>query len=317
MKILISTSTFGVQSPEPLERLRKAGFDIVLNPHGRKLKPSEVIDLADGAVGMIAGTELLTDDVFRQTPHLKVVSRCGSGLDTLDLEAARRRGIQVLSTPEAPVQGVAELTVALMLGVLRRTAEADRGLRQGSWKPLMGSLLQGKTVGLVGLGRIGRRVVELLKPYNLQILARERYPDPVFVRRHAIRLAPLPTLLRRSDIVSLHVTLDAETRGIIGATELAYMKRSGILINTARGELVDNEALATALTNGHIKGAGIDVYQTEPYQGPLTQCPNAFLTCHMGSYAVETRIHMELEAVTNLIRGLSKIRGRARSAVHA
>jgi D-3-phosphoglycerate dehydrogenase len=308
VKILISTSTFGVQSQEPLERLRKAGFEIVMNPHGRKLKPAEVIELAHGAVGMIAGTELLNEEVFSRTLALKVISRCGSGLDTLDLNAARRRGIDVLTTPDAPVQGVAELTLAMILSLLRRTAEADRMLRQGQWKPLMGSLLHGKTVGLIGLGRIGRRLVELLAPFKVHLAARERMPDGAFVKRHGIRLMPLPALLRRSDIVSLHVTLDDETRRMIGAAQMAAMKRSALLINTARGELVDNEALATALRNGQIAGAGIDVFETEPYQGPLTQCPNALLTCHMGSYAVETRIHMESQAADNLIRALGKRR---------
>ena len=308
MKILISTSSFGAQSTKPLERLRKAGFKIVMNPHGRKLKPLEIVELADGAVGMIAGTELLNEEVFSRTEALRVISRCGSGLDSLDLEAARRRGIEVLTTPEAPVEGVAELTLALILGVLRRTAEADRMLRQGQWKPLMGSLLQGKTVGLVGLGRIGRRLVELLEPFKVHFLARERSPDVAFAKRHDIRLVSLPVLLRRSDIVSLHVTLDDETRGMVGAAQLASMKRRAILVNTARGELVDNEALATALRNGQIAGAGIDVYQKEPYQGPLTDCPNAYLTCHMGSYAIETRIQMEHQAVENLLRALAKHR---------
>jgi D-3-phosphoglycerate dehydrogenase len=317
MKVLISTSTFGVQSSEPLERLKKAGFEIIMNPYGRRLQPSEVLELADGVVGMIAGTEHLTDEVFCKTENLKVISRCGSGLDTLDIDAARRRDIQVLTTPEAPVQAVAELTLALILGVLRRTSEADRIMRQAKWKPLMGNLLQGKTVGLIGLGRIGRRMVELLEPFKPVFLARERTPDKTFVKRHGVRLVDLSHLLQRSDVVSLHVTLDDETRGMIGAAQLATMKHSAILVNTARGELVDNTALATALQNGQIKGAGIDVYQTEPYQGPLTDCPNAFLTCHMGSYAEETRVHMELQAAENLIRAVANLRRKNLKAVHA
>jgi D-3-phosphoglycerate dehydrogenase len=317
MKILISTSTFGVQNTEPLKRLRQAGYTIVMNPHGRRLQPSEILQLADGVVGMIAGTEQLTDEVFSQTKALRVISRCGSGIDTLDLTAAHRRGIQVLTTPNAPVQGVAELTLALMLSVLRRVHESDRALREGKWKPLMGNLLQGKTVGLIGLGRIGRRMVELLKPFDPVFLSRERMPDKSFVKRHDIKLVSLPALIKRADILSLHVTLDNETRGIIGATELAMMKRTAILINTARGELVDNEALATALQNGQIKGAGIDVFQQEPYQGPLTDCPNALLSCHMGSYAVETRMAMEYQAADNLLKALSKLPRERLKAVRA
>jgi D-3-phosphoglycerate dehydrogenase / 2-oxoglutarate reductase len=308
MKVLISTSTFGVQCPEPLERLQKAGFEILMNPYGRRLRTPELLQLLNGVIGLIAGTELLTEEVFSHASALRVISRCGSGLDTIDAKAAHRRGIHILSTPAAPAQGVAELTVGLILGVLRRIAEADRGLRGGKWKPLMGNLLQGKVVGLVGLGHVGRRVVELLEPFQCTVLARERKPERAFVKRHRVRLGNLSTLLRRSDVLLMHVTLDDETRGMIGAPQLALMKPSAILINTARGELVDNAALATALKNDQIKGAGLDVYQSEPYQGPLTDCPNTLLTCHMGTYAAETRVSMEQQAVENLIRALTSLR---------
>lgn len=303
-KIFISTSTFGQYSQKPLHVLKRFGFQVILNPYGRRLQPSELLGLIKGSVGLIAGTEYLDDTVFSRTPFLRVISRCGSGLDTVDIQAARRRGIQVYTTPEAPVEAVSELTIGLILGVLRRLPEADRALRQDVWKPLMGQLLIGKTVGIIGLGRIGRRMVELLQPFHVNVLAWENQPQLNFVKRYRIRLSSLSFLLRRSDIVSLHVTLDRQTRGMIGAHQFAQMKRTVILVNTSRGELIDEHALLRALKHKRIAGVGLDVFQSEPYSGPLTQCPNAFLSCHMGSYAVETRIAMEMQAVDNLLHGL-------------
>lgn len=308
MKVLIATSTFATQSTKPLDLLKKAGFELVLNPHGRRLKSNEVIEMAQGVSGMIAGTERLDEEIFRKTPLLRVISRCGAGSDTLDLKAVHKRKIDLYTTPEAPVESVAELTLGLIIGTLRRVAEADRSMRQQNWKPLMGRLLFGKTVGLIGLGRIGRRMVELLAPFQVKILARERYPDKAFARRHKVRLTHLPDLLKRSDVVSLHITLDDETRNMIGADGLVKMKKTAVLINTARGELVDDGALAQALQQERLAGAGIDVFQPEPYQGPLIQCPTAILTSHMGSYAIETRVQMELQAARNLLKGLRKIK---------
>ena len=303
-KILISTSTFGVFDRKPLLQLKKAGYDVLLNPHGRRLSKAELLPLLRDAVGLIAGTERLDDDIFRQSPHLRVISRCGSGMDTVDMQAAHRRGIVVRSTPEAPVESVAELALALMLATLRRTHEADRLIRHKQWKPLMGRLLEGKTVGLIGLGRIGKRVVELLQPFHVRILARDKKPDRAFAKRRHVQITSLDSLLRRSDIVSLHVGLDASTRGLIGASQLRAMKPSAILINTSRGELVDDRALAKALQAKKIAGAGLDVYPDEPYHGPLLKCDQAALTAHMGSYAFETRLHMEHLAVHNLLAAL-------------
>lgn len=304
MKVLISTSSFAGQDSKPLDLLKKAGYDIVMNPHGRRLQPSEVVQPADGAEGMIAGTEPLTDAVFSQMPALRVISRCGSGLDTVDLKAAAHRHIQVLSTPEAPVEAVAELTLTLMLSVLRRVAEADQRLRAAQWKPLMGHLLDKKTVGIVGLGRIGRRVVQLLKPFHVKVLAFDHQPNHSFAERHHVLWRDLHSLLKESDIVSLHISLDPGTRGLIGPKELDGMKKSAYLINASRGELVDDQALADALLNGRLRGAGVDVYPKEPYQGPLLKCSNAVLTSHMGSYAEETRAAMEYQSAVNLIKGL-------------
>jgi D-3-phosphoglycerate dehydrogenase len=299
--VLVSTSTFGTEDPAPLSRLRRAGFRVKLNPHGRRLTPEESRELLRDADGVIAGTERLTADVLSAAPRLKVLSRCGAGLDNVDLEAARRLGIVVRNAPAAPREAVAELALALILAALRRIPQSDGRLRRGEWKPVMGNLLRGKTVGIVGMGGVGRRLVELLEPFDVRILAVESRPDRAYLRLSGVRLVSLPALLASSDVVSLHVTLDAATRGMIGARALRRMRPQAVLVNTARGELVDERALVEALRRGRLGGAALDVYAKEPYRGPLTRLPNVILTPHMGSYAREARVRMESDAVENLL----------------
>jgi D-3-phosphoglycerate dehydrogenase / 2-oxoglutarate reductase len=301
MKVLISTSTFGEFDPAPLEKLTASGLHVLLNPHRRRLQPNESIELMQDAHGLIAGTELLSDEILRKANGLKVISRCGVGLDNVDLEAARELGIEVLSTPLAPIEAVAELTLGLMIALARHVVEADRMVRQSTWKSLMGSLLEGKTLGIIGLGRVGKRLVELVQPLRMPILAYEPFPDSAFVNHHSIRLVSLKELLSRADVVSLHVPLTSETRYLIERQTLAMMKSSALLINTCRGEVVDEHALIDALEANRLAGAALDVYSDEPYHGPLAKNNKVILTAHMGSYAKETRVQMEREAVDNLL----------------
>jgi D-3-phosphoglycerate dehydrogenase len=301
-KVFISTSSFAATNPHPLDLLKKKGWQIGLNPYGRKLEPRELLTLAQDADGLIAGTEKIEQETINCFRKLRVISRCGAGLDNVDVKAATRKGIAVLSTPEVPVQAVAELTLAMILGMLRRVTEADSQMRGGRWKPLMGQLLTGKIVGIVGLGRIGRRLAQLLKPFHVKIIAFDHRPHMSFAARHHIEWHDLESLLRQSDIVSLHLSLDATTRGLIGPQELQKMKKTAYLVNTSRGELIDDRALAEALQSGDLQGAALDVFAHEPYGGPLLKCVNAILTCHMGSYAKETRLAMETQAARNLIK---------------
>jgi len=304
LKIFISTSSFAVADSSPLDLLKNQGWDVHLNPYGRKLTSDELVTLAQGATGLIAGTERIDEETLARLNGLRAISRCGAGIDNVDVKAAARKGITIACTPFAPVEAVAELTLTLILAALRHVPEADFRVRKSQWKPLMGSLLMGKTVGIVGLGRIGRRVAELLRPFRVKILACDHAPHKSFARRHHVEWRNLPSLLRDSDIVSLHVSLDDTTRGLIGAEELKQMKKTACLINASRGELLDDEALAQALRGGEIAAAALDVFPTEPYSGPLRDCTNTVLTCHMGSYATETRVAMETESARNLIQAL-------------
>jgi D-3-phosphoglycerate dehydrogenase len=304
MRVLISTSTFGEFDSGPLEKLKASGFDVLVNPYGRRLQPGESIELMRGVHGLIAGTESLNDQILRKANGLKVISRCGVGLDNVDLETARELGIEVISTPFAPVEAVAELALGLMIALARHVVEADRMVRRAAWKPVMGSLLEGKTLGIVGLGRVGKRLVELVQPLRMSILAYELSPDVAFLTRHSVRLAPLNQLLSQSDVISLHVPLTRATQYLIGRQTLSMMKPTALLINTCRGEVVDESALLEALELSRIGGAALDVYCHEPYQGPLAGNDKLILTAHMGSYAKEARVQMETEAVDNLMRVL-------------
>lgn len=306
MKVLISTSSFGQYDPRPLELLKSSGFEAVLNPYGRRLKAEEVVELAKDCHGIIAGTEPLTIEVLKQLPLLKAISRVGVGLENIDMEAAEQRGIAVKSTPHVPTQAVAELTLGLILNVMRKINSMDREIRNGKWNKEMGLLLSGKTVGIIGLGRIGKRVAELLRPFNVKILASEPEPDKKWVKENRVRLTSLEELLGGSDIVTLHIPYTEQTRNLINAKRLKIMKRGAILINTSRGGLVDEDALYRALKNEHLGGAALDTFEKEPYMGALTKLENVVLTPHVGSYAIEARIRMETEAVENLISVLSE-----------
>lgn len=293
--VLWTTSSFAATQP-----LTAAGLNVHGNPHRRKLTEGEALELLARLrpSGLVAGLEPLNRRVLEAArTHLKVVSRCGTGLDNVDLDAARELGIRVLSTPDAPAPAVAELAVALMLAVLRGVAESDRCVRAGRWEKPAGSLLGTRTVGIVGFGRIGRRVAALVRAFGCRVLAHDPAPfsDP------DVRRVDLGELLRESDVVSLHA---AGSGRLLGADAVAAMKPGAILINTARGGLVDEEALTEALRSGRLRGAGLDVFETEPYSGALCAAPNAVLTAHLGSSAAECRGRMETEAAENLVRGL-------------
>jgi D-3-phosphoglycerate dehydrogenase len=296
--VLITTSTFGERDNDIVAALKAAEISLVYNPFGRRLNEDEACSLlsAHDPLGLVAGVEPLTERVLAAAPSLKAVARCGTGMDSVDVAAAERLGIRVSRTPDAPAAAVAELALGLMLSVLRRIAEADRVLRAGSWKALTGGLLGARTVGLVGYGRVGRRVAALVRPTGARVIA----CDPL-VTEADVPLMPIRELLGVADIVSLHAVSGALR---LGSREFGLMRKGAVLINTARGDLVEEAALVEALRSGQLAGAGIDVFEAEPYSGPLTAIDTAVLTAHMGSYAAETRAQQEREALANLLADL-------------
>jgi D-3-phosphoglycerate dehydrogenase len=290
----------------PLETLKKRGFEVAINPFGRKMTEKELIERVPEVVGIVAGTEKISEAVISSGPKLKVISRAGIGIDNIDLKAVKKKGILVFNTPDAPTLAVAELALGLMLNLLRRISECDRKIRDGKWKSMMGELLTGKTLGIIGLGRIGKTLVSLTKPFKLKIIANDPIHDIEFARDNNLEFVDKETLISKSDIITLHAPLTDENHHMIGEKELSLMKKRGILINTSRGGIVDEEALFRALSEGWISGAALDTFENEPYEGPLTTLDNIVLTSHVGSYAKEARINMETETVENLLKGLKE-----------
>ncbi|MGH8672618.1 MAG: phosphoglycerate dehydrogenase [Burkholderiales bacterium] len=302
-KILVSTSSFDVKNSKQLGILEKSGFEIVLNPHGRRLTESEVMELLHGdVVGMIAGVEPLTRKVLEASKNLKVISRCGNGLDSVDVDAANELGILVKITPDAPVVAAAELTMGLILDLLRKISLADRNIRNGKWKPLMGNLLASQTVGVIGYGRIGKKVCQFLRAFGSRVIV---YDKREVSLEAGLTFYSMDEVIARADVITLHVNYEPSTHHLINNARLARMKPGALLINPSRGGLVDEAALFSALQSGHLGGAALDTFEEEPYKGPLISLPQVVLTAHMGSYAKEARIQMEQEAADNLVKGLA------------
>ena len=301
--ILITTSTFDRYATGLLPLLEQRGYAPQLNPLGRKLTVAEVDELLSRyrPVGMIAGVEPLTREVLQKASGLKVVSRCGIGLDSVDLEAAAELGITVTSTPDAPTVPVAELTLGMILSLLRCIHLSDAAIRRGEWLRPYGCLLHGKTVGIIGCGRIGSCLARLLRPFDCEVLG----CDPLCAGGDCFTLTGVEEMLPKADIVSLHIPYNESNHHFINAERLNQMKTGAYLVNTARGGLVDEGALYEVLVAGKLAGAALDGFEIEPYCGPLKGLNNVLMTGHIGSYAREARVLMEREAVDNLLAALS------------
>lgn len=297
-KVFVSTSSFAKYDGSPLKMLQNVGMEVQFNPYGRTLTLDECLNSYGDIDGLIAGTESLTAEILKSAKDLKVISRCGTGIDNIDLEVAKQQGIKVFNTPSSPVRAVAELTLSLLLALLRHIPRMDRDIRTGKWEKGMGNLLLGKKVGIIGFGRIGQKVAELLVALGAQIA----YCDPAVneVKPGYARMS-LDELLAWSDIITIH----ASGKGsLLGDKELRRMKRGSWLVNCARGGIVNEQALYQVLKEDWLAGAALDVFEEEPYKGALSELSNVILTPHIGSYAIEARVEMEIEAARNLIEGL-------------
>lgn len=301
--VLATTSTFGQWQSRATALLRAAGHNLQTNPHGRRLTEDELAELLrqHRPVGLLAGTEPVTNAVLEAARgHLKVISRVGVGWDNVDREAAARLGIPVLRTEGVLSDAVAELTLGMILGALRHIPRHDRELRAGAWVKRPGGLLRGRTLGIVGFGAIGRCVAKLAAAFEPRII----YADARQISSPLGTQRALPALLAEADIVTLHASGSGR---LLGPAELDLMKPGAVLVNTARGGMVDEDALAERLASEAIGCACLDVFEAEPYEGPLRQAPNAVLTPHIGSYAAEVRADMEFLAVKNLLAVLDEV----------
>lgn len=303
-RVLVTTVPFADNDRTPLDLLASCGAEVVINPLGRKLKETELAEMAAGFHILVAGTEPITERVMDNASQLKLIARVGIGLDSVDLLAARQRGIAVSYTPDAPSAAVAELSVGLMIDMLRNVSGADRDLRRGHWHRFMGRRLSTCTIGVVGVGRIGQRVIRhLVRGFEgVRILANDIAPDLEFGAEFGVTWVEKDDLYAQSDVVSLHLPLSPLTLGLIAAPELERLKPGAVIVNTARGGIVDETALYAALKEKRLAAAAVDVFETEPYDGPLGELDNCVLTCHMGSMSRDCRVRMEVEACKEACR---------------
>ena len=305
-KILTTTSSYGKVDPAPLALLQAEGFEVTVNPYGRKISVEESKEILKGYDGLIAGTESLNAAVLSSAENLKYLCRLGAGMDNVDFEAAKKLNITVENTPSAHVDGVAELTLGGILSCMRSIANAHTNITNGFWEKPMGSLLKGKTVGIIGLGRVGCRLVELLSPFKVKVLALDLYQNTEFAEKHNVSFVEMGELISASDIITIHTPYSPEAKHMVNAEFLGKAKVNLCLVNASRGGLVDEAALLDFLSVNSAASAYLDTFEEEPYSGPLSKMKNCTLTPHIGSYASEVRINMEMEAAQNVINYFKK-----------
>ena len=300
-KIFVALSTFAKYGEEPLRLIDQSGIDYFLNDLGRRLVREEIVDLGKGATGIVAGVEPYDAPVLEMLPELKCISRCGVGIDNIDLDLAQAKGIVIRNTPDVVIKPVVELTIAMIFDLMRKLSLHAGRLWRKEWRKSAGNLLAGKTVGILGLGRIGRSVAETLLKLDAEVIGTDINPDVVWSKKCGVRVVSLNDLLAEADILSLHLSVIPENPFVLGWKEIATMKEGAWLVNVARGNLVDDVALADALKTGRLAGAAMDVFPDEPYSGSLCDLDNMVMTPHVATLTEESRVQMEAEAVQNLL----------------
>jgi D-3-phosphoglycerate dehydrogenase / 2-oxoglutarate reductase len=306
-RVLIAPAPLAKLESAFVRVLKEAGLEPVYPNVGRQLQEEELLTLLPTVDASLAGSEPYTARVLAACPNLKAIARVGVGYDSVDVAAATARGVVVTIAPGTNQEAVAEHTFALLLALTRRVLSQDAKIRAGGWPRAANLPLRGRTLGLVGLGRIGKAVAERAFAFRMVVLATEEQPDRAYCDRLGIRLVPLEQLLAESDFVSLHVPLLPQTKHLINRQTLALMKPTAFLINTARGDVIDEADLLEALTTGRLAGAGLDVFAEEPPgQGPLTKLPNVVLTAHTAGVDWQSLENMALsgaQALADLCQG--------------
>lgn len=304
-KALITTVPFADKDGSPVELLKEAGIQYTINPLNRKLTELELAEMVSDFDVIIAGTEPITDYVMSRASNLKMISRVGIGLDSVDLLAAKKRGIKVSYTPDAPSPAVAELTIGLMITLLRSVHVSNSQMHQGQWNRYFGRRLANITIGVIGVGRIGTRVLNRLPAFGTpRLLVNDILPDPGLDRKYKLQWVSKETIYKEADIITFHLPLTAQTKNLVRREHLEMMQPDAIVINTSRGGIINEQDLYDVMSTGHLAGAAIDVFEEEPYKGKLREIERCLLTAHMGSMSVDCRTRMEIEATVEAIRFL-------------
>jgi len=307
-RVLVTSTTFGMQDPALRSELEQTVGDVRYSPEKRPLTASELTSLVNGIDGWIAGLDEIDASVIAAADGLKVIARYGVGFDRVDVAAATQRGIVVTNTPGANSTAVAELTIGLMLALARRICQANQAVRSGQWPRISGVSLAGKTVGLVGFGSIGRAVALRLSAFGCRVLVADPYVSPGVVSGCGAGLMSLDEILPVSDFVCLHAAATPVTTGMVNESFLRKMKLGAYLVNTARGELIDETAVGHAIESGRLRGVALDCFRKEPpgTEHPLLRLPQVIVTPHTGAHtdeAVNAMGRMALDACLAVLRG--------------
>ena len=302
--ILVTPRSVTAGGHPALARLVAAGYEIVMPRPGTMPTADELKALLPGCIGWLAGVETISADVLAAAPDLKVISRNGTGIDAIDVAAARRCGIDIRRAEGANARGVAELAIGMMLSLARSLAFSDAAIKAGGWERRKGFELEGKTLGVVGCGRIGRLVAALGRGLGMDVVGH----DPWAADSDALPLLPLDDLVARSDVITLHCPPPTEGGHVLDARRLMLVKTGVVVINTARHELIDLPALVAALDAGRVAGAALDVFDAEP---PLDRAHLAsdriLATPHIGGFTTESVDRAVDVAVDNLLDALARL----------
>ena len=307
MKILVTPTSFKPDSDTPaLKKLRSFSDSLVFNPGSKPLTEDELIPLLDGCVGCIAGLDHYTAKVIESAKSLKVISRYGVGVNEVDLIAAKAKNIVICNTPGVNAQAVADLVFALLLCVARKVSILDRKTKEGQWPRSNGTELYAKTMGILGLGAIGKAVAQRAAGFSMKVLAYDPFIDKGYAEANGIAPVDFTAITKEADFLSLCMPLTDETRNLISADVMKAMKKGAIIVNTARGGLIDEAAAYELLVSGHLGGMGLDVYEEEPpKKTPLFDLENVVLTPHTAAHTREAIAAMADMSVQNLIDILS------------
>ncbi|ADK14230.1 MULTISPECIES: phosphoglycerate dehydrogenase [Clostridium] len=304
-KILITPRSFGKHSKKPFELLKQRGFELVVNPYGRILTQDEMIKEVADVDGIIIGVDPLNAEVLKHAKKLKVISKYGVGTDNIDLNYAKNNNITITITKGANSDAVADYAFALMISVARKIVTIDRGCRKLDWSKVTSIGMYGKTLGLIGLGNIGKGVAKRAKGFDMKVLAYDVYKDMNFASRNNVQYVTIEKILKEADFISIHLPLTKETKYIIGEKELNMMKENAVIVNTARGGLIDENALYDALKNNRIWGAGIDVFEQEPPKNKeLLDLNNIVVGSHCAASTFEAVDNMGIMAANNIIENI-------------
>jgi D-3-phosphoglycerate dehydrogenase len=302
-KVFISTVPFSEKDRRPLAMLENAGIEYTINPLGRKLTDLELASMIADFDFLIAGTEKISEKVFSNASKLRLISRVGIGLDGLDLIAAKKFGVNVSYTPDAPTDAVSELTLALILGGIRNIHIANLRMHGGHWHRYFGRRISELNFGIIGFGRIGSLVTRQLIALGAKsILINDLKSVDCSSYNGIVKQVSKQQLYQFSDVVSLHVPLTKITKNMIRHEHLMSMKSDSVLINTSRGGIINEDDLSAALNNEWFSTVALDVFDNEPYEGNFAKIERCILTCHMGSMSLDCRARMEVEATEEVLR---------------